>query len=126
MTKVFFKMMLTPWWNGLIIGSWEFLPNKCVTVSINSKEGDKITYRMKEVEYKHMQICDKYIQVTIVPQLKFESHICEKKQESHQYEGVHLDESMSLSTLQGSNSHAYGIWKLNMVSQQDKRCDNHR
>ena len=61
-------------------GQLEFHLDKCVTMSINSKQGSNRTFRINEIELKQVQN-QKGIRVTVDHQLKFQSHMYEKNQE---------------------------------------------
>ena len=77
----------------------EFHPDKCVSLSINNKEGSNRTCRMKDIELKQVKY-EKDIGVIIYNQLKIENHMNEKiKKANNMMElirrsFVHLDEAM--------------------------------
>ena len=77
----------------------EFHPDKCVSMSINNKEDQPRTYKMKETTLKRVKQ-GKDIGVVVDQQLKFESHIYEKINKANSMMGlirrsfIYMDEDM--------------------------------
>ena len=77
----------------------EFHPDKCVSMSINNKEDQPRTYKMKETTLKRVKQ-EKDIGVVVDEQLKFESHIYEKINKANSMIGlirrsfIYMDEDM--------------------------------
>ena len=77
----------------------EFHPDKCVSMSINNKEDQPRTYKMKETTLKRVKQ-EKDIGVVVDEQLKFDSHIYEKINKANSMMGlirrsfIYMDEDM--------------------------------